>query len=221
MTALASVAVLWSSVARATITQGDFSIFGFLETREAGRWGEGGHPPPISPTVLGVSNGVASVNTGGSFDFNHWDLVEARQLADIRPDYHMIKNYKFLGRFDTQIIKDGDFFAFYRPWYDAEGDIKNRGIAQPSQNWGDYSNRQRQQWYMRDDLHEYYAQLNFTDNLSARIGKQQVIWSEADALSGTEVTNSVDTTYHWLHFETPEDQRKNVEMIKINYILPD
>jgi hypothetical protein len=29
-----------------------------------------------------------------------------RQLADIRPDYHMVKNYKFMGRFDTLLLKD-------------------------------------------------------------------------------------------------------------------
>jgi len=44
---------------------------------------------------------------------------------------------------------------------------------------------------------KYYAQLNFTDNFSARIGKQQIIWSEADALSGTEVTNVSYSAREW------------------------
>ena len=73
------------------------------------------------------------------FDFNHWDLVEARQLADIRPDYHMVKNYKFLGRFDTLLIKDADFFAYYRPWYDAEGTLKNKGRATPDHDTFNYT----------------------------------------------------------------------------------
>ncbi len=227
---VATVATLWSSVAMATITQGDFSIFGFFETRESGRWGEGSsanngtdttfvHPLPTL-TLIGKA-GKAATETGGSFDFNHWDLVEARQLADIRPDYHFVKNYKLLGRFDTLILKDADFFAFYRPWYDAFGTLKNKGRCETNRDCVDYSHHELQQQYFRDDLHEYYAQLNFTDNFSARIGKQQVIWSEADALSGTEVTNSVDATYHWLHFESAENLRKNVRMIKLNYILPD
>ena len=54
-----------------------------------------------------------------------------------------------------------------------------------------------------------------------RVGKQQVIWSEADALSGTELTNSSDLSYHWTHFESAENLRKNVRMVKLNYILPD
>ena len=103
--AVAMAGTLWTSVAMATITQGDFSVFGFFETREAGRWGEGSssqdgsatklvHPTATSTfAVPGQSFGM----TGGSFDFNHWDLVEQRNLADVRPDYHMVKNYKLLG----------------------------------------------------------------------------------------------------------------------------
>ncbi|MGH7780806.1 MAG: hypothetical protein ACREQR_13360 [Candidatus Binataceae bacterium] len=228
--AVATVATLWSSAAMATITQGDFSVFGFFETREDGRWGEGSsnnngtpttltHPTPT--TTLAVPGTAATVN-GGSFDFNHWDLDEARQLADIRPDYHFVKNYKFLGRFDTLLLKDADFFAFYRPWYDAFGTLKRTGRAETNRDWTRYSQDDLQQQYFRDDLHEYYAQLNFTDNFSARVGKQEVIWSEADALSGTEITNSVDATYHGVYgAEAAEDLRKNLRMIKLNYILPD
>ncbi|MDO8432655.1 MAG: hypothetical protein Q7S58_09625 [Candidatus Binatus sp.] len=214
----------------ATITQGDFSIFGFFESREAGRFGEGGsrnngtpttysHPLPTLTTI--ATPGTAATESGGTFEFNRWDLVEMRQLADIRPDYHFVKNYKLLGRFDTYILKDADFFAFYRPWYDAFGTLKNKGACQPNRDCINYSHQDLQQQYFRNDLHEYYGQLNFTDNFSVRIGKQQVIWSEADALSGTEVTNTVDSTYHWIHFESAENLRKNVRMIKLNYILPD
>ena len=137
--AVAMIGTLWTSVAMATITQGDFSVFGFFETREAGHWGEGSSSHDSTPTkfihptatstfaIPGQSFGL----TGGSFDFNHWDLAEARQLADVRPDYHMVKNYKLLGRFDTLLVKDADFFAFYRPWYDAVGTLKDHGRAAP------------------------------------------------------------------------------------------
>jgi hypothetical protein len=239
--AFAGLATLWSSAAMATITQGDFSVFGFFETRESGRWGEGGSKDGSSVPAtylrvapgpgfngLQITPGRAATESGGSFDFNHWDLVQARQLADIRPDYHMVKNYKFLGRLDTMVLKDADFFAFYRPWYDAFGTIKERGRAEPNRDWPEYSQSDAtgtvpslQQEYFRNDLREYYAQLNFTDNFSMRVGKQQIIWSEADALSGTELTNPSDLRYHWTHFETPENIRKNLRMVKFNYILPD
>src|SRR3984957_16443146 len=238
--AVATIGTLWTSVAMATITQGDFSVFGFFETREAGHWGEGSSSRDATATkvvhtgaqpfaIPGQSFGI----TGGSFDFNHWDLAEARQLADIRPDYHMVKNYKLLGRFDTLLIKDADFFAFYRPWYDAVGTLKNHGRARPNTDAVEYSHSQSsnnglvpvhslQNDYFKNDLREYYAQLNFTDNFSARIGKQQIIWSEADALSGTEVTNPVNAQWHGVYgAEAAEDVRTNLRMIKLNYILPD
>ena len=144
-----------------------------------------------------------------------------RQLADVRPDYHIVKNYKLLGRFDTLVLKDADFFAFYRPWYDAEGTVKPRACAQPNRDWNNYTQRQLQEEYFRNDLREFYGQLNFTDNFSMRVGKQQVIWSEADAYSGTEITNPLDLKYHFIHFESAENLRKNLRMIKFNYILPD
>ncbi len=233
--AVAAVGTLWTSVAMATITQGDFSVFGYFETREAGHWGEGSsstnstptlttHP---TPTTTFQSPGKSFGMTGGSFDFNHWDLAEQRNLADVRPDYHMIKNYKMLGRFDTLIIKDADFFAYYRPWYDSFGSIKNFGRQRPNTDAYSYageggSQRALQDEYFKNDLREYYSQVNFTDNFSARIGKQQVIWSEADVLSGTEVTNPVNARWHGIYgAESAEDTRTNVRMVKLNYILPD
>jgi hypothetical protein len=234
--ACAGVATLWTSAAYATITQGDFSVFGFFESRESGRWGEGSASGLSKPAtyvtgkdpVFGIGTGAIQTSpgraagaSGGSFDFNHWDLVEMRQLADVRPDYHIVKNYKLLGRFDTLVLKDADFFAFYRPWYDAEGSIKPTGVAQANKDWNNYTQRQLQEHYFRNDLREYYGQLNFTDNFSMRVGKQQVIWSEADAYSGTEITNPLDLKYHFIHFESAENLRTNLRMIKFNYILPD
>ncbi len=232
---LAGVAVVclltaWLTAAMATITQGDFSVFGQLSSRWSGRWGEGSNRN-ATPTTVGPPAGLFFPNTaklgtpgnrtGGSFDFNHWDLVQARQLADIRPDYHIVKNYNLLGRFDTLLLKDADVYARYMPWYDAFPDLKHEGIAQANRDWTSYTNQDKIQQFERDDLREYYAQLNFSDNFSARIGKQQVIWSEADALSGTDVTNPTDLRYHWTHFESAEDERINLRMIKLNYIFPD
>lgn len=215
ITAVAGLVALWSTIAGATITQGDFSIFGTLNSRWSGRWGEGGAKGKIqSPTI-------AAREGGGSFDFNRWDLVQARQVADLRPDYHIVKNYNFLGRLDTIFVKDADLFAIYRPWYDAFSDLKHQGIAQKGKDFPNFRRTQRHQDFTRNDLREFYAQVNFTDNFSARIGKQQVIWSEADALSGSDITNPNDLRFHWTHFESPEDLRRNIRMVKFNYILPD
>lgn len=225
---------LAASPASATITEGDVSIFGFFESRESARWGEGSATGPGTPTALTpAAPGSIPVNqmiglpgtpageSGGSFDFEHWDLVQVRQLAELRTEYHLVKNYELFGHLDTLILRDAEVFALYRPWYDALGSIKDMGRAEPNRDWYPYDWRTIQQYYLRDDVHEYYVDLDFTDNFSARVGKQQIIWSEADALSGTEITNPSDLTYHWNNFESPEDLRKNLKMVKLNYILPD
>src|ERR1700724_2904920 len=80
--ACAGFAALWTSSANATITQGDFSVFGFFESREAGRWGEGGSksgtfkpakyvgPVPVAPFGTGsvaITPGHAASVSGGRF----------------------------------------------------------------------------------------------------------------------------------------------------------
>src|SRR6266851_3176973 len=227
----ATIVILWSTAATAVITQGDLSIYGFLETREAGRWGEGGSRNNAIPTTFSNKapgfttidrQGTPATESGGSFDFNRWDLVEARQVLSLRPDYHFIKHHKLFGRFDTKIIEDANFFAYYRPWYDAEGQLKSKGRAEAFRDWRNYSPQELWQQYAQDNLHEYYADLNFTDNFSMRIGKQQIIWSEGNLLSGTEITNPGDVSYHgFVGAEAAEDTRKALQMVKATYVLPE
>lgn len=224
---VAAFVMLRAGAAFAVITQGDLSVYMFFETREAGRWGEGSSgnnavPSKFTTVPTVFRDGKAATETGGSFDFNHWDLVEARQLASIRPHYDLVKNHKLLGRIDTFWLKHAEFFAYYRPWYDAEGTLKNKGRAEAFRDWSNYAHSELQQQYFRDDLHEYYVDLDFTDNFSMRIGKQQIIWSEANILAGTEITNPADVTYHgFVGAEAAEDERKNLQMVKADYILPD
>jgi hypothetical protein len=209
----------------ATITQGDFSIYGTLSTRWSGRWGEGGSKDNGTPTTFFGGNavpGTAATESGGSFDFSRWDLVQARQVADIRPDYHLVKNHRLLGgRLDVPFLADADLFGVYRGWADVLPELKDRGRAEANRDWTSYNAQERNAEFRRNDLREYYAQLNFTPNFAMRIGKQQIIWSEADALSGTDVTNPSDLRFHWTHFEAPEDLRRNIRAIKFDYIVPD
>jgi len=207
--ALACSAPLLARSASATITQGDLQLFGDFQSRWSGRWGEGS----AHPLTLGEG--------GGSFDFRRWDLVQARQKADLRIQYSLIHNYNLLGRFDNPLIQAAHLFAWYRPWYDALPDLKPAGRVEPDRDWSDFNNRARVQQFVRNDLREYYLEFWTGSQLSFRIGKQQVIWSEADALSGTETTNPSDLRFHWDNFESPEDLRRNLRIIKITCELPD
>src|SRR5258708_3702487 len=89
-----------STPAAATITQGDLSVFATAETREGGRWGEGGSKDNGTPTTSNFTSpptatpGRPATESGGSFDFNRWDLVEARQVLGLRPNYHFVKRHR-------------------------------------------------------------------------------------------------------------------------------
>ena len=77
----------FSTVAQATITQGDFSIFGTLSSRWSGRWGlKESNLIPCNRAV-GACVSAYPFNpthySGGSYDFARWDLVQARQVADL------------------------------------------------------------------------------------------------------------------------------------------
>jgi hypothetical protein len=212
-------------VAMATITEGDFSFFGSFNTTWAGRWGEGserGGTPSTTdgapnPATIVIKAGKAPNFTGGSFDFNHWDLVEARQSMNLTTDDHVVKNYKLLGRIDTLILQDANFYADYEAFYDALPDFKDAGRAEPNRDWSNFTSEDIVDQFTKNELDEYYGQLNFTDNFSMKVGKQQVIWSEADAFSGTEVTNPPDYRYS----NIDDSSRVNLRMVKFDYILPD
>ncbi len=215
----------WSGIAIATITQGDFSFYGTLTSTWGGRWGEGSAPGGTASTGNGAappdtnitSAGSAPSATGGAYDFNHWDLIEARQGLNVTTDDHIVKNFKLLGRIDTLVLQDADFYANYETWYDAFPDLKPAGRAEPGRDWPDFSSADRTDQFTRNELDEYYTDLNFTDAFSMRVGKQQVVWSEADALSGTEITNPSDYRFGNIDNST----RVNLMMVKFDYILPD
>ncbi len=134
----------FSIPALAVIQQGDLSIFGYVETREAGRWGEGssGHGIPTFTTGGGLDTidvGRPTLKKGGSFAFDRWDLVEARQILTLRTrTTTSLRTTSCWDASDTVDSEDADFFAYYRTWYDAlKGRSRGKGRVEPFE---DYSN---------------------------------------------------------------------------------
>ncbi len=230
--AVATIVTLWTSAANATITQGDFSVFGFFESE---RPVDGARAAPRSQRPDQDHSADAHLrlrfrgkrHTGGSFDFNHWDLVEMRQLADIRPDYHMVKNYKFMGRLDTLVLKDADFFAFYRPWYDAEGTLKN--VRHARSRIATSMRKSRRQIRFRQHSAGILPQRPARVLCAVELYRQLL---DACRQAAGHLVGSRCAVRHRTHQpgrcrlacftdESAENLRKNVRMVKVNYILPD
>jgi len=136
--------------------------------------------------------GLPANKSGGPYEFTRWDLVEARQIANIRPDYRLIKNYKFLESYRQHLHQGRRHIRRVSRLVRRFRRFEKQGDRATRLRLGPYTSRQKLEKFKRNELREYWAQLDVTENLSFRIGQQQIIWSEADALSGTEVTNSLD-----------------------------
>src|SRR5258708_11601977 len=99
---LVALILLTTSIATATITQGDFSVYGFFETREAGRWGEVSSSMDSTPTKLahptvGTTFAIPGQSfgmTGGTFDFDYRHLAQSSQFPAAPPHYHIDNNNK-------------------------------------------------------------------------------------------------------------------------------
>lgn len=63
------------------------------------------------------------------------------------------------------------------------------------------------------DLREYYFKIRL-NTLTAKIGQQQVIWGESDALRMADIINPLDLSWHYV-FESWEDIRIPLRMINL------
>jgi hypothetical protein len=117
----------------------------------------------------------------------------------------------FKNTFDLELeykISDQWTFFFHpRYFYDFAYDI--RGDEDFDTNQFKMGNTQRTEW-LRDCFFDYIS-----DTLDIRIGKQQVVWGQADGLPFLDRVMPFDLTYYWL----PDfaDIRIPLWMIKIEY----
>jgi hypothetical protein len=75
-------------------------------------------------------------------------------------------------------------------------------------------------YYTELSLREFYLDLSPFDNLSFRIGKQQVAWGETSAFRLLDVVNPVNATWHFGPLENMEDQRIPLWMINTTITVP-
>ena len=68
------------------------------------------------------------------------------------------------------------------------------------------------------ELREYYADY-YVGDLSVRIGKQQVVWGESDALRMSDIINPLDLSW-WYMYADWEDIRIPLRMLRATYNIP-
>ncbi len=70
------------------------------------------------------------------------------------------------------------------------------------------------QYYDEFDLREFYLDINATQYLHLRLGRQQVAWGETGSYRLLDVVNPIDSTWHFGPLESFEDQRIPLWMLK-------
>ena len=181
-TITAAVLVLLStSIASATMKYGPLELSGNLQTQNIIR-----HP-----------------------DIDEYHFVQQRNTFRARVDWNWVEKGKWIDRFDLPFIKSSKFFLLYRGVYDSiydyeptlrERDFRGRKPRRAAErDLNDLSKGARDALKFENQLREAYVDIGLADiPVSFRLGKQQIIWGEADDFRMLDRANPLDTSWHYI-----------------------
>lgn len=128
-------------------------------------------------------------------DESHLSLSSFKNTFDLETEYKISENWTF--------------FFHPRYFYDFAYDLRDDYNSNFDRNQFKMGHTQRTQW-LRD------CYLDFTsDKLDIRIGKQQVVWGQADGLPFLDRVMPFDLSYYWLYDFA--DIRIPLWMLKVEY----
>ena len=158
---------------------------------------------------LELSGNLQSQNIVRNPDIDEFHFIQQRNTMRFRVDWDWFEKGKLMERFELPFLKSSKLFLLYRGVYDSIYDIQPtlrerdfRG-RKPSRigkrDLGDLDNETRDALKFENVLRELYVDLKFKDiPLSLRLGKQQIIWGEADNFRMLDRANPLDTTWHYI-----------------------
>jgi len=113
---------------------------------------------------------------------------------------------------DLALTPHVSFFGIVRGYYDAAWELDS-DISDATRNMSavPYGEDMECDIYPR----EYYLTLSW-DRLTMKIGRQQVIWGESDAIRMADIINPLDLSWRWSQ-ESWEDIRVPLRMINVVY----
>jgi hypothetical protein len=156
-----------------------------------------------------LSGNLQSQNIVRHPDVDEYHFVQQRNTFRARVDWDLLQHGKLIDRFDLSFIQSAKLLLIYRGVYDSiydytpqlrERDFRGRkpGPAVP-RDLGDLSRSKLDALKFQNDLREAYVDLKLADApLSFRLGKQQIIWGEADDFRMLDRANPLDTSWHFI-----------------------
>ena len=160
---------------------------------------------------LAISFPAMAKNLGSNLEYSGYLQTEAWLKVYNDESHFSLSSFKNTVDLETQ-YKFSDNWAFFfhpRYFYDAAYSLRNDYDSNFDRNQEYMGHTQRTEW-LRDCYLDYTS-----DKLDVRIGKQQVVWGQADGLPFLDRVMPFDLTKYWL----PDfaDIRIPLWMVKVEY----
>jgi len=144
-------------------------------------------------------------------NFEYAGYLKSEVWSKINNDNSHLFLSSFKNTFDLEtefkLSENLSFFFHPRFFYDLAYEVRNQDIFDENQE--KLGHTQRSEW-LRDCFLDYTS-----DTLDIRIGKQQVVWGQADGLPFLDRVMPFDLSYYWLLDFA--DIRIPLWMIKVEY----
>lgn len=163
------------------------------------------HAGALETEGLQLSGNIESQTLIRHPNFDTFQLVQNRNAARLRADWRWLRDGHVLGLAPAPFLKEWNAVVLYRGVYDSFYDIapgdRQRGQVRSDDLVGgrisDLSRSRRDDLKFENELREAYFDMRLRDlPLSLRLGRQQVIWGEADYFRLMDVWNPLDVRWH-------------------------
>jgi len=114
---------------------------------------------------------------------------------------------------NVKLSSNLDFFAISRAWWDASTTLDINDLPDIIED--EHASHRGPDMDSNIDLREWYLTARAGD-FTVKIGRQQVIWGEADNIRIADVINPLDVSWHYT-FESWEDIRIPLRMVNVMY----
>jgi Protein of unknown function (DUF1302) len=166
-------------------------------------------PATMKYGPLELSGNLQSQNIVRHPDVDEWHFIQQRNTFRARVDWNWLEKGKLIDRIDLPFIESSKFFLLYRGVYDSiydytptfrERDFRGRKPKRAAlRDLNDLSKDARDAIKFENSLREAYVDLKLADApVSFRLGKQQIIWGEADDFRMLDRANPLDTSWHYI-----------------------
>lgn len=204
----------------------------------------------ISLTNLGLgelelSGNLQTTNIVRHPDQSHYQFIQQRNVFRARVDWNIAPGGVFLNRWKIPGVRKSNFFLLYRMAYDSiydytpdvseNFDLHGTNLTQVFERDGvntkflslsdGLSENERDTYKFENTIREVYVDVKLQPiPLSLRIGRQQVVWGEADFFRMLDRVNPLDVSWHGA-FEVPppsfgwDEIRRPLFMVKGLYDL--